>query len=74
LLIQPNFLERLLSFKFNAGPAVEWTLQLGPRAQNSPSIGDLDGDGKLDIVLGSYDGNVWVLSGGAKLYLPTVMR
>jgi outer membrane protein assembly factor BamB len=59
---------------YSATGAEEWTLQLGPRAQNSPSIGDLDGDGKLDIVLGSYDGNVWVLSGGARLYLPALLR
>ncbi len=59
---------------YSATGAEEWTLPLGPRAQNSPSIGDLDGDGKLDIVLGSYDGNVWVLSGGARVYLPAVWR
>ncbi len=59
---------------YSAAGAEEWTLQLGPRAQNSPSIGDLDGDGKLDIVLGSYDGNVWVLSGGARTYLPAIWR
>jgi len=39
----------------------EWSLQMGPRTQTSPSIGDLDGDGALEIVLASYDGQVWVL-------------
>jgi outer membrane protein assembly factor BamB len=41
----------------------EWRLQLGPRTQTSPSIGDLVGDGSLEIVLASYDGQVWVLGG-----------
>ncbi len=59
---------------YSATGTEEWILQLGPRAQNSPSVGDLDGDGKLDIVLGSYDGNVWILSGGARLYLPLIER
>ena len=54
--------------------APEWQLQLGPRAQNSPSIGDLDGDGAAEIVVGSYDGYVWVLGGGARNYLPLVER
>ncbi|TAK14373.1 MAG: VCBS repeat-containing protein [Anaerolineae bacterium] len=39
----------------------EWQLQVGPLNQSSPSIGDLDQDGFLEIVLGSYDGQVWVL-------------
>lgn len=54
--------------------ALEWDIQLGPRAQNSPSIGDLDGDGLLEIVVGSYDGAVWVLDGGQRTYLPAVQR
>jgi outer membrane protein assembly factor BamB len=52
----------------------EWQLQLGPRAQNSPAIGDLDGDGSAEIVLGSYDGYVWALGGGAQDYLPLITR
>jgi hypothetical protein len=59
---------------YSAAGAPEWTMQLGPRAQNSPSLGDLDGDGKLEVVLGSYDGYVYALQGGARLYLPTVQR
>jgi hypothetical protein len=57
-----------------AGGNAEWSMQLGPRSQGSPSIGDLDADGKLDIVLNSYDGYVWALSGGARTYLPLMRR
>jgi hypothetical protein len=53
---------------------LEWDLQLGPRAQNSPSVGDIDGDGRLEIVVGSYDGAVWALDGGLHSYLPAITR
>lgn len=54
--------------------AEEWTVQLGPLTQGSPSVGDIVGNGKLEIVVGSYDGNVWVLGSGSQVYLPAVQR
>jgi hypothetical protein len=59
---------------YSADGGEEWTLQLGPRTQSSPSIGDLDGDGEVEIVLGSYDGLIWALGSSAQLYLPLVVR
>jgi hypothetical protein len=53
---------------------LEWVRQLGPRTQASPSLGDLNGDGKLEIVVASYDGLVYVLEGGARVYLPGLTR
>lgn len=53
---------------------LEWERQLGPRTQASPSVGDLNGDGWLEIVIASYDGRVYVLEGGVKVYLPEVTR
>lgn len=61
-------------YAYDQDGAPEWNLQLGPRSQGSPSIGDLGGDGKLDVVLSSYDGYVWALSGGARSYLPAITK
>ena len=53
---------------------LEWVRQLGPRTQASPSLGDLDADGKLEIVVASYDGRVWALQGGSRVFVPEVGR
>ena len=55
-----------------ASGSLEWVRQLGPRTQASPSLGDLDADGKLEIIIASYDGNVYVFQGGTKVYLPAL--
>ncbi|MGB8648172.1 MAG: VCBS repeat-containing protein [Anaerolineae bacterium] len=52
----------------------KWTWQLGGRTQNSPSIGDIAGDGRLEVVVGSYDGYVWALGGGPQIFLPWMTR
>ncbi|GEM_PF-2142244 len=44
-------------------PRVLWTIETGGVVNSSPALGDLDGDGTLDAVVGSYDGSVYALSG-----------
>lgn len=39
----------------------EWRYALGPYTYASPSIGDLNGDGTLEIVIASFDGLVYAL-------------
>lgn len=41
--------------------AEAWRFALGPYTYASPSIGDLDGDGSLEIVIASFDGRVYAL-------------
>lgn len=43
--------------------AFEWRIPLGPTTHGSPSVGDLDGDGDVEIAIASYDGRVYVLEG-----------
>ncbi|MFN8380093.1 MAG: PQQ-binding-like beta-propeller repeat protein [Anaerolineae bacterium] len=45
--------------------APEWQMPLGPKTFGSPSIGDLNHDGHLEVVIGNYDGRVYALSGGS---------
>lgn len=61
-------------YSLDSDGVLNWTRQLGPRSQGSPSIGDLDGDGRLELVMSSYDGQVWVFSGGARAFVPTALR
>lgn len=40
---------------------VKYTHQAGNKIESSPSLGDIDGDGKLEIVVGSHDFTLYVL-------------
>jgi hypothetical protein len=53
---------------------LEWEQQLGPRTRAPPSLGDLNGDGTLEIIIASYDGYVHAFGGGARVYLPRLSR
>lgn len=54
--------------------AEQWNFQLGPYLLSSPTVGDLAGDGGLEIIEGSLDGYVWALTGGTRAYLPFITR
>ncbi len=62
-------------FGYDGGTgAPKWERQLGPRTIGSPSLGDLNGDGALEIVVGSYDGNVWALTSPRWAFVPGAFR
>ncbi|MFW9784624.1 MAG: FG-GAP-like repeat-containing protein [Candidatus Heimdallarchaeota archaeon] len=42
---------------------VLWIFNTGAQIYASPAIGDVDNDGKLEVVMGSTNGNVYVLNG-----------
>ena len=40
-------------------PREGWPKTTGDKIRSSPAVGDLDGDGKLEIVIGDYEGKVY---------------
>jgi outer membrane protein assembly factor BamB len=40
-----------------------WSYTTGNNVWSSPALGDIDGDGKLEVVVGSFDNNVYALNG-----------
>ncbi len=43
--------------------SVEWKISTGNQVWSSPAIGDVDGDGKLEVVIGSDDRKVYAING-----------
>ncbi len=39
-----------------------WPVQTGGDIDSSPALGDIDGDGDLEVVVGSYDDKIWALN------------
>ncbi|MGQ4876151.1 MAG: FG-GAP-like repeat-containing protein [Promethearchaeia archaeon] len=47
----------------NSNNEILWSYNAGDIIEPSPSLGDIDGDGKLEIVIGSYDQKLYALNG-----------
>jgi outer membrane protein assembly factor BamB len=45
------------------GPTQIWLSGTNGLNESSPAIGDINGDGKAEVVMGSFDGNVYAVAG-----------
>ena len=44
-------------------PIIRWIFLANDSIHSSPAIGDIDNDGYIDIVFGSFDGNLYAING-----------
>ncbi len=49
-----------LLWKYATGP---WSYAIGAWVYSSPALGDVDGDGRLDVIVGSGDNNIYAING-----------
>jgi len=54
---------QLMKGNLSSGRYVKWTYTTGGPVYSSPAIGDINGDRRIEVVVGSYDGNVYALRG-----------
>jgi len=52
-----------ISFRIETPVSELWSYTTGDKVTSSPALGDVDGDGKLEVVFGSYDNKVYALNG-----------
>jgi len=59
----PDLLQSEATFgKVQASPTIVSTFYTGAPVHSSPALGDVDGDGYLEVIIGSTNGNVYSLS------------
>jgi len=54
---------QMMRGNLSSGRYVKWTYTTGSYVESSPAIGDINGDGQIEVVVGSGDGRVYALRG-----------
>jgi len=64
------------AWKADGTPLTNWPLSTGSSVFSSPALGDLDGDGQLEVVVGCYDGRLygWKADGTALAGWPIMIN
>jgi hypothetical protein len=65
--LAPNLFKLIPTGIINYGLTILWRFKTGGKVRSSPTVGDINNDGKLEVIFGSDDGKIYCLNQNGNL-------